>query len=165
MYPLSLQELRSDNTAYVFRSIYNLIILNLLWSIAKRSKELSKLQCFWDFSRLSHKFKEKTIFFSRTPLLRTPAITDTKSSPRGCPQLLRESTVFSAGFAQQLNWQACDQKHPLFAQRLWSSWNGRLKTEVLNCCLPVHCQLKLRKLGVLLRQRIVKSRTHFSSNG
>ena len=75
MYPLSLQELRSDNTAYAFRSIYNLIIFNRLWSIVKKSKELSKLQRFWDFYILSHKFKEKTIFFSRTPLL------------RGCPQL------------------------------------------------------------------------------
>ena len=57
----------------VVRSIYNLIIFNLLRSIVKRSKELSKLQCFWDFYIL---FKEKTIFFSRTPpislsLLRT----------------------------------------------------------------------------------------------
>ena len=33
----------------VLRSIYNLIIFNLLRSIVKRSKELSKLQCFWDF--------------------------------------------------------------------------------------------------------------------
>ena len=115
MYPLSLQELRSDNTAYAFRSIYNLIIFNLLWSIVKKSKELSKLQRFWDFYILSHKFKEKTIFFSRTPLLRTPTIT------RVSPIITRrESTVLSAGFAQQLNWQACDQKHPLFAQRLWS---------------------------------------------
>ena len=78
----------------VLRSIYNLIIFNLLRSIVKRSKELSKLQCFWDFYILFDKFKEKTIFFSRTlPLLRTLAITDTKSSPRGCPQQ-RGSTVF-----------------------------------------------------------------------
>ena len=60
----------------VFRSIYNLIIFNLLRSIVKRSKELSKLQCLWDFYILFDKFKEKTIFFSRTPpislsLLRT----------------------------------------------------------------------------------------------
>ena len=33
----------------VFRSIYNLIIFNLLRYTVKRSKELSKLQCFWDF--------------------------------------------------------------------------------------------------------------------
>ena len=39
MYPLSLQKLGSDNTAYL-ESIYNLIIFNLLWSIVKRSKEL-----------------------------------------------------------------------------------------------------------------------------
>ena len=66
MYSLSLQELGSDNTAYVFRSIYN-----PLWSIVKRSKELWKLQCLWDFYILFHKFKRKFFFFSRTPLLRT----------------------------------------------------------------------------------------------
>ena len=49
----------------VLRSIYNLIIFNLLRSIVKRSKELSKLQCFWDFYILFDKFKEKTILFSR----------------------------------------------------------------------------------------------------
>ena len=45
MYPLSLQELRSDNTAYL--DLF--AIFNLLWSIQlhvlKRSRELSKLQC------------------------------------------------------------------------------------------------------------------------
>ena len=68
MYSLSLQELGSDNTAYVFRSIYN-----PLWSIVKRSKELSKLQCFWDFYILFHKFRlgENNFF-----LLSYPAITD-----------------------------------------------------------------------------------------
>ena len=118
MYPLSLQELRSDNTAYAFRSIYNLIIFNLLWSIVKRSKELSKLQRFWDFYILSHKFKEKTILFSRTPLLRTPAIT--RVSP-----IITGVAVFSAGFAQQLNWQTCDQKHPCLRNAF-----GRHGTEV-----------------------------------
>ena len=94
MYPLSLQELGSDNTAYVFRSI------------VERNKELSKLQCFWDFNILLHKFKEKTIFLSRTPLLRTLAITDTKPFSRGCPQK-RESTVLVA--ANQIN--AKNQEH------------------------------------------------------
>ena len=46
----------------IFRSIYKSYYL-LLWSIVKRSKELSKLQCLWDFYILFHKFKEKTIFF------------------------------------------------------------------------------------------------------
>lgn len=32
---------------------------------------------------LYHKFKEKTIFFSRSPLLRTLAIADSKSPPDG----------------------------------------------------------------------------------
>ena len=73
MYPLSLQELGSDNTAYVFRSIYNIIIFNLLWPVVKRNKELSKLQSLWDFNILLHKFKEKTIFF-----LSYPAITDSR---------------------------------------------------------------------------------------
>ena len=86
MYPLSLQELGSDNIAYIFRSIYNLLTFNLLWFIVKRSKELSKLQCLWDFYILFHKLKRKQFFFSRTPLLRTLAITDAISSPRGCPQ-------------------------------------------------------------------------------
>ena len=88
MYSLSLQELGSDNTAYLdlFRSSYNLIIFNLLWSIVKRSKELSKLQGLCDFSILFRKFIEKTNFFSSTQLLRTLAVTDTKSYPRGCPQ-------------------------------------------------------------------------------
>ena len=67
MYPLSLQELGSDNTAYIFRSIYNLLIFNLLWFIVKRSKELSKLQCLWDFYILFHKFKRKKFFFSLVP--------------------------------------------------------------------------------------------------
>ena len=76
MYSLSLQELGSDNTAYVFRSIYN-----PLWSIVKRSKELWKLQCLWDFYILFHKFKRKYFFF-----LSYPAITHAISSPGGCPQ-------------------------------------------------------------------------------
>ena len=73
MYPLSLQELGSDNTAYIFRSIYNLLIFNLLWFIVKRSKELSKLQCLWDFYILFHKLKRKQFFF-----LSYPAITDSR---------------------------------------------------------------------------------------
>ena len=35
MYPLSLQQLGSDNTAYL-GPIYNLIIFNILWSIVKK---------------------------------------------------------------------------------------------------------------------------------
>ena len=70
MYPLSLQELGSDNTAYLHLSD-NLIIFNLLWSIVKRSKELLKLQCFWDFYILFHKFKESTFFSLVLSLLRT----------------------------------------------------------------------------------------------
>ena len=73
MYPLSLQELGSDNTAYVFRSIYNLIIFNLLWSIVKRSEELSTLQCLWDFNILFQKFKRKQFL-----LLSYLAITDSR---------------------------------------------------------------------------------------
>ena len=66
MYPLSLQELGSDNTAYVFRSIYNLIILNLLWSIVKRSKELSKLHASGTFTYYFISIKENN-FFSLVP--------------------------------------------------------------------------------------------------
>ena len=73
MYPLSLQELGSDNTAYVFRTIYNLIIFNLLRSIVKRSEELSTLQCLWDFNILFQKFKRKQFLFPSYP-----AITDSR---------------------------------------------------------------------------------------
>ena len=55
----------------IYNTIYNRIIFNLLWSIVKRSKELSKLQCLWDFYILFHKLQEKTIFF-----LSYPATTD-----------------------------------------------------------------------------------------
>ena len=51
----------------------------LLWSIVKRSKELSKLQCFWDFYILFQSLKGKQLFF-----LSYLAITDTRSSPWGC---------------------------------------------------------------------------------
>ena len=40
--------------------------------MVKKSKELSKLQCLWDFYLLLHKFKEKTFYFSY------PAITDSR---------------------------------------------------------------------------------------
>ena len=72
MYPLSLQELGSDNTVY--------LDLNLLRSIVKRSKELSKLQGLWDFSILFRKFIEKTNFslvpsYYGLSLLRTLSLT------------------------------------------------------------------------------------------
>ena len=51
-HPLSLLELGSDNTAYLDLLIYN-FIFNLLWSIVKRSKELLKLQYFWDLHIIS----------------------------------------------------------------------------------------------------------------
>ena len=35
---------------------------------------------------LSHSFRDKTIFFSRTPLLRTLKLTDTKSAPPPLPR-------------------------------------------------------------------------------
>ena len=38
---------------------------------SKRSKKNVETQCFWYFYILLHTFKEKTIFFSRTSLLRT----------------------------------------------------------------------------------------------
>ena len=66
MYPLSLQELGSDNTAYL--DLFTILLsLIFYWSIVKRSKELSKLQYLWDFYILFHKFKRKQFFFSLVP--------------------------------------------------------------------------------------------------
>ena len=62
MYPFSLLELGSDNTAYLDLLIYN-FIFNLLWSIVKRSKELSKLQCFWDLHIISQVSVKRNFFF------------------------------------------------------------------------------------------------------
>ena len=164
MYPLSLQELRSDNTAYTFRSIYNLIIFNLLWSIVKRSKELSKLQCFWDFYILSHKFKEKTIFFSRTPLLRTPAIT------RVSPIITRRELLYSprdllsnlTGRLVTKNILVCATPLVVMERRFENRSSQLLFTRSLSAQAT---KLVHFNLGVLLRKRIAKSRTHFLSNG
>ena len=75
-YPAITDAISSPAPIDRFRSIYN-----PLWSIVKRSKELSKLQCLWDFNILFHKFKRKQFLF-----ISYPAITDTIYSPRGCPQ-------------------------------------------------------------------------------
>ena len=157
MYPLSLQELRSDNTAYAFRSIYNLIIFNRLWSIVKKSKELSKLQRFWHFYILSHKFKEKTIFFSRTPLL------------RGCPQLQRELLYSPRDLLSNLtgrlvtkNILVCATPLVVMERRFENRSSQLLFTRSLSAQAT---KLVHFNFGVLLRKRIAKSRTHFSSNG
>ena len=61
MNPLSLQELGCDNAAYL---------------------DPFTVLLYFIFYIFFHIFIEKTILFSRTSLLRTLAITDTKSSPR-----------------------------------------------------------------------------------
>ena len=67
MYHLSLQELGIDNTAQIIQIHLQSYYL-LLWSIVKRSKELSKLQCFWDFYILFHKFRlGENNFFALIP--------------------------------------------------------------------------------------------------
>ena len=87
----------------------DLFTILLLIFYGPKLKEIKNCRNYNASGTLTYYFislKRKQFFFSRTPLLRTLAIADTKPFPRGCPQK-RESTVLVA--ANQIN--AKNQDH------------------------------------------------------